>query len=214
MSPPTQQTRVDVSQQRIAAVYAKALLGACQTAGNTEQVVQQLESLLDDVLLPNRQFHQFLASDFVSAEDKSGMIERVLAAQASPTLVNFLKVMAAHHRLSALEAVRHAVRDLYNRHRGLVEVTLTTAAPIDEALKSEIVERLRSMLEGEPVLRAEVDDDLLGGAVVRVGDTVYDGSVQSQLQKLRTDMIDRTVEQIETSRHRFLLEGDASTTSG
>jgi F-type H+-transporting ATPase subunit delta len=203
MADAIQSTVLDIDAQKVAGVYAQAFVGAAQAAGKVDALVAELESLVANVLDANPQFESLLGSALIKHEEKVGILDRVLGAQASPELLNFLKVCAAHERLDALRAIQVKVRDLYNVLQGRVDVLLTTPIDLDEEVKAAIVAKLHSMLGAEPQLTLATDASLLGGVVVRVADTVYDGSVATRLSRLRTQMIDRTVEQIETNRERF-----------
>jgi F-type H+-transporting ATPase subunit delta len=144
-----------------------------------------------------------LASTLVSPEDKSAMIDHLLKAQASATLVNFLKVVARHGRLDCLRAIHLQAHVVYDKLRNRIPVRLSTATPLDPAALAEIVQSLRAKLGGEPVIEQEVDPSLIGGAVLRVGDTIYDGSVANQLQNLRQQMIEKSAHEIQSRRDRF-----------
>ena len=86
---------------------------------------------------------------------------------------------------------------------GRRRVEVRTAAPLDDGLASRIRDHLRGMLSFEPELVSTIDPDLIGGLVVRIGDTVYDGSVSSQLEQIREKMIHRSVHEIQSQRDRF-----------
>jgi len=144
-----------------------------------------------------------LSSGLVSHEEKVGVLDRVLGAAASPLLLHSLKVISRHGRLDCLRAIHRRLRELYDRVRGRVPVLLSTAAPVDDALAARIAASLQKLLGGEPVLTRTIDPGLIGGAVVRVGDTVYDGSIAAQLQRVREHMIDRSVHEIQSRRDRF-----------
>lgn len=193
----------DVERQQIAAVYAKAFFGAAEEAGKTDALAAEFDSLFDEVLDRYPEFERLLGSPFISHEEKEGILDRTLGAQASADLLTFLKVLSMHGRLDCLRAIRPALGKLYRQSRGRVDVTLTTPGAVDAGLLGEIRGTLRKMLGAEPELAVVVDPALLGGAVVRVGDTVYDGSVASRLQRMRTQMIARTVEQIESLREEI-----------
>ena len=92
---------------------------------------------------------------------------------------------------------------LYEQLRGRVPVQLTTAAAAGRCAGRADRRGLRRLLGGEPVLERAVDPELIGGAVVRVGDTVYDGSIANQLENLRQQMIDRSAHEIQSRRDRF-----------
>ena len=91
--------------------------------------------------------------------------------------------------------------------QGRVEVHVTTASPIDEGQKLQIAETMQQAL-GRPVdMVTEIREDLIGGVVVRVGDSVYDGSVASQLKQLREKVMDSTNEMLKTAVDRMSREG-------
>jgi F-type H+-transporting ATPase subunit delta len=190
----------DVEKRKIAAVYAKALLAAHAKTCKTASLVEEMDSLIDDVLAPNPAFEQTLASALTPNERKIELLEKVLGGQASPEMMVFLKVVAQHGRLDCLRAVRRELREQFNDLKGRVEVEVRVALPIDQKLQDELHEKLRCQLEGEPILKIVEDPTLIGGVVVRVGDTVYDGSVATRLDQARREMIERSVQMIETQR--------------
>ena len=193
---------VDVGAYRVGMVYGKALLAATEKAGNTDEVVAELDQLID-MLVKYRKIDEAMASGMISNDDKVAMVERVFAGKVSPTFLNFLKVVAAHGRGGFLKAIRKAVRDLRDQQQGRVRVQVTTATAPDGGMVERIKKHLRGMLGGEPVLAQKVDPDLIGGLVFRVGDTVYDGSVARQLAQVRSQMIDRSIHEIQRRRDRI-----------
>lgn len=193
----------DVGVEHIGEVYARALLGAAENAGRLTETVEELDSLVHDLLDPLPQLDQILSSGLIGHEEKEGLLDRLLGGQASPLLLNFLKVLSRHGRLDVLRAVARQARTLYEQKKGLVRVEFVTAAPVGAATLKRVQQRLRELLEGEPVLEHRVQPELIGGAVVRVGDTIYDGSIANQLENLRQQMIDRSVHEIQSRRDRF-----------
>lgn len=194
------QSVFDIGAQQVAGVYARAFLDAAEGKGNTAAMVAELDSLVTDVLDAYPNLERVLASPFIAHEEKVGILERTLGNQASPDLLVFLKVLSKHGRLDCLRAIRRAVESQYNKMQGRVEVTLRTAGPVDDALRGEIIEKLRAILSAEPVMRVVTDASLLGGVVVRVGDTVFDGSLSTRLSRMRSQMIEQVVHKIETDR--------------
>jgi len=193
----------DVGREHVAGVYAEALLDAAQEAEQTAALLEELDSLVVDVLDRFPDFEQVLSSGVVSHEEKSGVLDRVLAGQASPLLMRFLKVLSRRGRLDCLRAIHRQAHALHRERLGQVSVAVTTAAPLDEAAAGRLRKALRPLVQGEPVLRESVDPNVIGGLVVRVGDTIYDASVARQLQTLRQQMIDRSVHEIQSRRDRF-----------
>jgi F-type H+-transporting ATPase subunit delta len=193
----------DVGVQHIGAVYAEAFLDAAENAGATESALSELDSLLTDVLDRFPELERILASGSILHEQKAGILDRTLGTQASPFLLHFLKVVSRHGRLDCLRAIHRQAHAHYDRMRNRVRVQVSTASPLSAEAADRIVARLRTVLDGEPLLEQVVDPDVIGGVVLRVGDTVYDGSLATQLETTRQRMIQRTAHEIQTRRDRF-----------
>jgi F-type H+-transporting ATPase subunit delta len=198
-------TSFDSSRQRLGAVYAKGLLRAAEGQRVTDRVLAELDSLVDDVLNRLEKFERFLASPRIRVEEKTRILDLVFATRMTPLFLKFLKVVARHGRLDCLREIRSAAQRLYTEMLGRVEVTVRTATPLGGPLRTQIEARLVAAL-GKPVdLRCEVKPELLGGIQVRVGDTVYDGSLDSRLDKMQADTVSRTAQLIRESLQRFLV---------
>ena len=193
----------DVTVEHLGEIYANALLGAAESAGRLAETVEELESLVRDLLNPLPQLDRILSSGLISHEDKEALLDRLFAGRASTVLLNFLKVVSRHGRLDTLRAIARRARALYDRKRGVIPVEFVTAVPVSATLLGHVQQRLRGLFGGEPLLKHRVEPGLIGGAVVRVGDTIYDGSIANQLEKLRQQMIDRSVHEIQSRRDRF-----------
>jgi F-type H+-transporting ATPase subunit delta len=197
------ETVLDTSAMQVAGVYAKAFLGATEAARQTEALVPELDSLVVDVLDRLPSLDTVLSSSMVAHDDKVRLIDRALGGRASPLLINFLKVLSAHGRLGILRQIRLAVQQQYDQMRGRVRVKVRTATPIDQRLADRIAQTVQAALGGQPVLERETDPNLIGGVVLRIGDTVYDASVSTQLEQMRTQMINRSIHEIQSRRDRF-----------
>jgi F-type H+-transporting ATPase subunit delta len=197
------QMDADVGALHIAKVYALALLGASENAGRTEELLAEFDSFLSDVLDRFPAWEQMLSSRLISADEKAGALDRVLGSQASSIFLDFLKVVGRHERLDLLRTIHRQTRQEYDRMRGRVPIRVTTATPLPEELARRIAQDLGRFVSGEPLLERIVDPDLIGGVVVRVGDTVYDASIANQLKNLRQQMMDRSAHEIQSRRDRF-----------
>lgn len=200
----THETVMDVTEEQIARVYAHAFLGATEKSANADGMVEELSSIATDVLGRFPKLGQTLRSSLVSQEQKEQLLGRIFGGKASKEVLNFLKVLSRHNRLGLVPLAAKLVTKLHAERRGLTDVEVRVAAPLDDATLSEIKNQLRKSLGKEPVVTMKVDPALIAGIVVRVGDRVYDGSVSSQLERTRAAMIHRATEQIETRPERFL----------
>mgnify|MGYP001565729764 CR=1 FL=1 len=108
---------------------------------------------------------------------KERILDRAFRGKMTGQLLNFLKVVTRRGRFDCLRAIQQAAKQLLNDLRGRVEVRLRSAQPLDPSLLAAVANRLRSVLGRDVDLQLQVDPELLGGLVIRVGDTVYDGSV-------------------------------------
>ncbi len=193
----------DVGAEQVATVYAEALFAAAENAGVAEPVLAEFDSLVVDVLNRRPKFEEILGSALISHDEKAGILDRAFGSSASTLMVNFLKVVSRHGRLDCLRAIHRQAHAVYDKARGRVPVELITAAPVSDAEAAAIAKTLGGAIPGEPVVRRRVDPELIGGAVVRVGDTVYDGSIARQLDNVRQQMIDRSAHEIQSRRDRF-----------
>ena len=193
----------DVGMQQIGSIYAEALLGAAESAGSMEAALAELDELVSDVLNRYADLEQVLSSRLISHDEKVEIIDRVFGESLSEVVLSFLKVVARHERLDCLRAIHRQAHKLLNKMRGRVEVNVTTVASIPSELADQIAARLGEILDGEPILERVTDPDLIGGIVVRVGDTVYDGSIATQLENVRQEIIDRIAHEIQSRRDRF-----------
>jgi F-type H+-transporting ATPase subunit delta len=199
---------VDTGAQNVAGAYAKAFIGAAEKAaagkaGAEEAVLAELDSWVDDVLARQPKLDSVLSSALVPPEDKFRMIDRAIGGKADPLLVKLLKVLANHGRLDLTRAVRDAARTILNQKRNRFQVKVVTAGPLEPKQSADLRERLAAMLGGEPVLTHQVDPDVIGGLVVRVGDVVFDGSLATNLARLREQLVNRSVHEIQRRRDRF-----------
>ncbi len=200
---------IDVGAQQLATVYAHALLDAAATHGQADEVLQELDSFVDDVLDAQPRLEAVLSSAMVSVNDKNALLEKVFARQATPLFLNFLKIVSNHSRLEIMRSIRQAAHAIDDERRGVIRVQVASAAPLDAGLQRELTDSVRNMLGGVPVLEMEVRPELVGGMMMRVGDTVYDGSISTRLEKIRQQMIDRSVHEIQSRRDRFgIAEGN------
>lgn len=193
----------DVGALRVARVYAEALLNAAEKQGKTQDVWEELDSLVADLFAAKPELEIFLASGAISRNAKEGVLRKVFEGRASELFLNFLLVLNRHDRLNLLRAVRQSYRDLMNARARRIVVQVRTAAALDEQQRQRLIESIRASLHLEPVLEERIDPDLLGGLVLRVGDQMYDGSVRTRLLKLREKLRERSSHEIQSRRDRF-----------
>ena len=198
----TSDTVFDTDQQQVGDIYAKGLLGFAQKAGNVDQLVDELGGVVGAINeLPK--FKEALESPRIDGDQKASMIDKAFGGKVSKDLVNFLKILGNKGRFDCLNALLGSVRKMHDEMSGRVKAFVTTAEAIDDDVKNRIAEGLSKSLGKQVDLTANVDPGIIGGMVVRVGDTVYDGSVTSQLTQVRSQAIKRATDAIRSSIDTF-----------
>jgi F-type H+-transporting ATPase subunit delta len=192
----------DPSALALARTYADALLDAAAASG-TEAVLEELGSFVDDVLLKVPGLRDVFDSLVVSRDEKLRLIDQVIAPRASEILTNFLRVVARHGRLELLPTILSEARVRYDTRQGRQRVQVISARPLDSQAENRIRNRLAESLPFQPILETRVDPSLIGGIVIRVGDTVYDSSLAMRIKQLRERLKQRSLHEIQSGRDRF-----------
>ncbi len=202
---PDQQGRppADVRAQRVARVYAEALLNEAQARNQAADVRDELEALVKDVVRASPEAEAFFVSAAIGRDRKARAIRSALGGQAGELVLNFLLVLNAHDRLDVLDAVATSYRELLEQRSGQIRAYVRSAVPLDDDQKQRIEQEVRTVFEREPLLHTQVDPELLGGFVLRVGDWLYDASVRARLGLIRKQLMERSNYEIQSGRDRF-----------
>ncbi len=192
----------DPSSKAVARVYAVAYLDAAASAGE-QNPVEEIASFQADVLDRQPRFAAILSSRAIGADEKLAVLDRTVVPQASPFFGNFLKVLARHDRLDLIGYVVEEVRREHERRTNQTRVEVKSALPLTGDQLKEITDRLRSEMHFEPIVQSSVDPSLLGGVVIRIGDTVYDSSLRTRIGALRNRLRERYLNEIQSGRNRF-----------
>ncbi len=192
----------DPHRGAVARVYADAFLNAVPAAEMGE-ALEEFRSFVEDVLAKQNDLSRLVMSDMVSRDQKLLLIDRIVAGRASDLFTNFLRVLARHDRLNLLTLILAQCGIEVENRSGRKRVQVISAKPLSEETVNKIRERLAAALAIEPVIETAVDPEILGGLRIRVGDTVYDGSLRARLKQLRHRVRERSLHEIQSGRDRF-----------
>ena len=168
--------------------YATALLQSLAPE-DADRALAELESLRD-AFGAGPQLRKALENPGIAQADKESLLQELGARVGLlPAVTRFLALLVVRRRLALLPDVAGAYRDLRDEGAGLVRARLTTAHPLSEARVAELRARLAAALNRPVALEASVREDLLAGAQLQVGSTVFDGSVSGALKALRSIMV-------------------------
>jgi F-type H+-transporting ATPase subunit delta len=179
-----------MKQQTTAAAraYAQSLLELATEAGKADQIGSELDEL-GRVLEQTPALTQFLRDPSISQEQRADVLRKALAGKVHPLILSTIGVMSRNGRLSELAGVTVAYRELLDARLGKVEVAVSVPSKLSDSELEEVRKRVGTALGRDVVLHQSVDESLIGGMVLRVGDQLLDGSVKTQLQNMRRRLI-------------------------
>jgi F-type H+-transporting ATPase subunit delta len=169
--------------------YARALADVAATSGDLETVREELRGFAD-VLRSHRDVLRFLANPSVLRRDKLRVFEGIVTqVRLRPLTVTFLRMLLTADRLGALESIVRAYESLVDDRLGRVKAEVTAAAPLDGGQQERLRRQLEEVAGRRVYLEVRHDPKILGGLVARIGSLVYDGSLRTQLARLRDQLV-------------------------
>jgi F-type H+-transporting ATPase subunit delta len=169
--------------EEIAQVYARSLFEVAKERDELDEVREQLAQFTD-ALATNRELEVFFFSPYFSTEEKKDGLHRVVSG-ASESVRNFLELLVENHRMPVLFRIRRELDRLWEEEHRLLPVEITSAVPLDEAVASRIGEEIGRQTGRRVELKSTVDPDVIGGIVLRVGNSILDASIRNRLESLR-----------------------------
>src|SRR5262245_24061348 len=142
----------DVAEQQLAAIYAEALLNAAEQNRQVAEVIEEIDSLIDDVASTNRQLGALFIGGAVGRKTRRIAIEKSFSARACDTFYKFLLVLNDHERLDLLRPIRRALHDLHDERMRRLRVHLYSAVPLSDELKSRVLKAVHDHFKLEPVV--------------------------------------------------------------
>jgi F-type H+-transporting ATPase subunit delta len=168
--------------------YATALADIVLEQGAAEPARKQLEDFRA-AYAESAELRNFLGSPAISRDAKHGVIEKLVARLgASKIIRNFLFVMADNQRIHLLPGITDTFELVLRQRQGVAEADVTSAVDLNEGQKAALVKTLERLSGKKIQAKYSLEPELLGGAVVRIGDTIYDGSVRKRLNQLRAQL--------------------------
>jgi F-type H+-transporting ATPase subunit delta len=169
--------------------YARSVLELATAQNQAREIGQELEEI-GKIVDSDPTFANFLANPAIGEEARGRVIAKAFGdGRVSPLVFNFLMVANRKGRLGMLRQIATAYGDLLEQQMGIVEVDLTVAHRLTSEQMDEARRRIGEALKREVVLHQYVDESLIGGLLIRVGDRLLDASVRAQLQAIRRKLL-------------------------
>ena len=178
-----------MSVETVARRYATALADVVGKSGETETVKSELKTW-EDLMNANSQFQNAFANPAIAHLSKEKVLDGLLAkTKPTKTTANFLRVLLRNSRLTELRQINEKFAAVLEERSGVVAAEITSARPLSDGERAELQASLAKLTGKLVNLNFEIDENIIGGVVTRVGSTVYDDSVKTQLENLKTQLI-------------------------
>ena len=169
---------------RIAKPYAQALYSAATEQDILDRIVTDANQILQ-LTQESEDFDGFLTNPILSPQFKSEMFQQLLSETVQPLTLNFLLLLALKQRERFLVAILQRFLEIVDLQAGRVVAQVTSAVALTDAQKANLTQKLSDYSGVEVRLELSEDAAIQGGVIARLGDTVFDGSITSQLQRMR-----------------------------
>jgi ATP synthase F1 delta subunit len=169
--------------EEIATVYARALFEVAKEHGDLDEVREQIGQFAD-ALESERALQTFFFSPYFSTEEKKDGLHRAIDG-ADDAVMNFLELLVEKHRMPAIFRIRRELDAMWRKENQMLPVQLTSAIPLDEQTVANLGRTIGERTGRKVDLTASVNPDILGGIVLRVGNSILDASIRNRLESLR-----------------------------
>ena len=170
---------------RLAARYAKAILDLAVEKGQLDKVHDDM-FFLQQAFKDSRDLVSLLKSPIIKADKKGKILDAITAGKVTDITAGFYKLLLAKEREAYLPEITHAFLEQYKTYKGIQTVKLTTATPVSEEVKQAILDKLKAVRNIQQIeLHTEVNEALIGGFVLEIGDELVDASVAFELNNIK-----------------------------
>lgn len=179
-----------MSVETVARRYASALADVVVNSSDKDTVQSELKTW-EQMLNTNQNLNNAFYNPAIAQENKEKVLESLIAkANPSKTTANFLRVLLKNNRLTEINAINSKLDSVLAERSGVISASVISSRELTEAEKADLRANLAKRTGGKEIkLEYKIDESIIGGAITRVGSTVYDGSVRTQLELLKQQMI-------------------------
>jgi F-type H+-transporting ATPase subunit delta len=169
--------------EELAQVYSRSLFQVALEQGKLDLLREQLGQFADAVS-ENHDLAVFFFSPYFSTKEKQEALGRMLDG-AEPILLNFLNLLIENHRMPVIFRIRQEYERLWDEENKTLPVEITSAIALDETTTESLGRTIGERAGRKVTLAARVDPDILGGIIIRVGNSILDASIRNRLEQLR-----------------------------
>ncbi|MCD6333586.1 MAG: ATP synthase F1 subunit delta [Bacteroidales bacterium] len=176
------------TDSRIGVRYARALYAVAKSKGNEDKVRNDLSDLLQ-LMTDLTEFDLLINTPMMKGNDKAKLLTRLFKNQIQPLTLDFLLLLTAHRRESALGDACRMYESMYKQEKGIVEARITSVIPLRKNLVAKLVQWIEEEMKKKVELQQTINENLIGGFILRMDDRQLDVSISDRLQKIRQDLL-------------------------
>ena len=169
--------------EEIARVYAEALFDVAKDKDKLDRIHDELDQFAD-ALDDDREMQVFFFSPYFSSAEKQAGLEKAVSG-ADDEFLNFLNLLNEKHRMPLIFRIRRQFEDAWKKENKKLDVTVTSAVELDPEVAKRVGAEIEKQTGRDVELESHVDENILGGIVLQVGNMVLDASIRNRLEKLR-----------------------------
>ena len=176
-----------IKDTKIAKRYARALFDIASEDQSYNDWLDKLKLISD--IGEDENFAQVLNSTKISLSKKMNVIDEVFKSQLNTLQLNFLKLLTKNESFSIIQDIHKQFLDQVEKLNNIIRVSVTSPYKISHDLKDQISNLVNEISGSESVIEERIDSELIGGVVIRLGDTVIDGSIKNKVKQLRRELV-------------------------
>ena len=178
--------------QKLAKRYAQALLDLAKEKNLLEEVNKDMK-FLSSSISSIRDLEMLFNSPVVKVSQKLDLFSKIFKSQINALSFSFISLLVTKRRESQVLSIAKEFDSFYANHKNITQVVLTTANKVDDKLREEIKKLAQKSTNSEVELIEKINKDLIGGFVLKIGDTMYDSSVSSRIRKVKRELVESKI---------------------
>jgi F-type H+-transporting ATPase subunit delta len=167
--------------------YAQALFEVGEESGKLHIFNEELKAIVA-ILIDNKDFYEALKSPLIQKHEKKTLLGNVFTDNVDIEILNFLSILVDKDRISIVDKIYEGFKALVNKKNNVVEAVAITAIPMKEEMLKQLQDRISDMTKKTVILKNEVNENVIGGVLIRLGNEEIDGTVKGRLEKLKEEL--------------------------
>ncbi len=171
----------------VAKTYAESLFEVGVEEDSLDTLLEELEFIVK-VFKQSPDFFELFKTPRINIDERKGVIQQTFGDKISKTMLNFLKILLDKKRTSAIFDIKNEFKTLVYKHNDIIEATVVSAVQLEDSQLEKLTQRLIKSTGSKIIINNRVDESLIGGVVLKLGDKVVDDSIKSRLKSIKEEL--------------------------